>query len=95
MSYIEALFIVLLTAIASAIAALFVRGALDLDVRRQRHEVGSPIYLQIGVVFAVLLAFVFNEVWGEYNRRSPNWAAHQPAARLARRREPARPTQCS
>lgn len=67
MSYIEALVIVLLAAIASAIAALFVRGALDLDVRRRYHEVGNPIYLQIGVVFAILLAFVFNEVWGEYN----------------------------
>jgi hypothetical protein len=67
MSYIEALFIVLLTAIASATAAIVVRGALDLDVRQKHHEVGSPIYLQIGVVFAVLLAFVFNEVWGEYN----------------------------
>lgn len=40
---------------------------MDLDVRRKHHEVGNPIYLQIGVVFAVLLAFVFNEVWGEYN----------------------------
>jgi hypothetical protein len=67
MSYVEALFVVLLTAIAPAIAALFVRGALDFDVRQQHHEVGSPVYLQIGVVFAVLLAFVFNEVWGEYN----------------------------
>lgn len=67
MGYIEALFIVLLTTIASAMITLFVRGALDLDVRRRHHEVGNTIYLQIGVVFAVLLAFVFNEVWGEYN----------------------------
>src|SRR5262245_14873166 len=35
--------------------------------RREHHEVGNPVYLQIGVVFAVLLAFVFNEVFGEYN----------------------------
>jgi hypothetical protein len=25
------------------------------------------VFLQLGVVFAVLLAFVFNEVWSEYN----------------------------
>lgn len=45
----------------------FVWRALDLDIRRRHHEIGNPIYLQIGGVFAVLLAFVFNQVWGEYN----------------------------
>jgi hypothetical protein len=67
MSYIEALFIVVLTAIASAMVTLFIRGALDLDFRRRHYDIGASIYLQLGVVFAVLLAFVFNEVWGEYN----------------------------
>ena len=54
-------------AIAAAVATIIARHALDLDIRRQHHEVGNPVYLQIGVVFAVLLAFVFSEVWGEYN----------------------------
>jgi hypothetical protein len=67
MSYAEALLIVFFVAIAAVAATSFVRRALGLDVRRQQHEVGNPIYLQIGVVFAVLLAFVFNEVWVEYN----------------------------
>ena len=67
MSYVEALFLILFTAIVSVIAATLVRRALGLDARRQHHEVGNPVYLQIGVVFAVLLAFVFNEVFGEYN----------------------------
>jgi uncharacterized protein YbaA (DUF1428 family) len=67
MSYAEALFVILLTAIASTVAANYVRYILGIDIRRQHHEVGNPIYLQIGVVFAVLLAFVFNEVWGQYN----------------------------
>lgn len=68
MSYIEALLLISLTAIASTAAASFVRYVLHLDNRRRLHEVGHPVYLQIGVVFAVLLAFVFNGVWGEYNR---------------------------
>lgn len=68
MSYIEALLLISLTAIASTAAASFVRYVLHLDIRRRLHEVGHPVYLQIGVVFAVLLAFVFNGVWGEYNR---------------------------
>jgi uncharacterized protein YbaA (DUF1428 family) len=67
MSYAEALLIVVLIAIAAVVATSFVRRAMGLDVRRRQHEVGNPVYLQIGVVFAVLLAFVFNEVWGEYN----------------------------
>jgi hypothetical protein len=67
MSYAEALLIVLFTAIVSVAAASLVRRGLGLDARRQHHEVGNPVYLQIGVVFAVLLAFVFNEVFGEYN----------------------------
>jgi hypothetical protein len=67
MSYAEALFLIFCTAIVSVIAATLVRRALGLDARRQHHEVGNPVYLQIGVVFAVLLAFVFNEVFGEYN----------------------------
>jgi hypothetical protein len=67
MSYATALFVIIFTAIASTVAANYVRYILGLDIRREHHEVGNPVYLQIGVVFAVLLAFVFNEVWGEYN----------------------------
>jgi hypothetical protein len=67
MSYAEAFLIVLFTAFVSVAAAGLARRALGLDTRRQQHEVGNPVYLQIGVVFAVLLAFVFNEVFGEYN----------------------------
>src|SRR6516225_77437 len=67
MSYAEALLLTLFTAIVSVIATSLVRRALGVDTRREHHEVGNPVYLQIGVVFAVLLAFVFNEVFGEYN----------------------------
>jgi hypothetical protein len=67
MSYAEAVLVIVFTAIVAVVATNFVRLALSLDVRRQHHEIGNPIYLQFGVVFAVLLAFVFNEVWGEYN----------------------------
>jgi hypothetical protein len=67
MSYSAALLVVLLIAIGAAAATIAARRSLDIDIRKQHHEVGNPVYLQIGVVFAVLLAFVFNEVWGEYN----------------------------
>jgi hypothetical protein len=67
MSYTAALLVILFIAITAGAATIAVRHVLDLEIRRQHHEVGSPVYLQIGVVFAVLLAFVFSEVWGEYN----------------------------
>jgi len=37
------------------------------DRFRRYHEVGYAVFLQLGVIFAVLLAFVFNNVWSEYN----------------------------
>jgi hypothetical protein len=37
------------------------------DTFRRYHEVGYAVFLQLGVIFAVLLAFVFNNVWSEYN----------------------------
>jgi len=67
MSYAEALLIILITALVAVAATNFVRRVWGIAARQQHHEVGNPVYLQIGVVFAVLLAFVFNEVWGEYN----------------------------
>lgn len=67
MSYAEALLLILITAAVAVAATILVRRIWGVAARRQHHEVGNPVYLQIGVVFAVLLAFVFNEVWGEYN----------------------------
>jgi hypothetical protein len=57
---------VLSTLIAS-LGSLLVFRSMPLDARRRNHEVGNPVFLQVGVMFAVLLAFVFSEVWGEYN----------------------------
>jgi len=47
--------------------AWLARRLVPIDVLKSHHEVGSAVFLQIGVVFAVMLAFVFSEVWSEYN----------------------------
>ena len=52
---------------SSAGLAWLVRLRVRTEMRRQHHEVGTAVFLQLGVVFAVLLAFVFSEVWTEYN----------------------------
>jgi|RhiMetdeSRZDD1v2_1073273.scaffolds.fasta_scaffold253430_3 hypothetical protein len=67
MDYVEAGLLILLVAAGSIIVADLFRRALGFDLRRRQHEVGNQLYPQIGVLFAVLLAFMFNEVLGQYN----------------------------
>jgi hypothetical protein len=70
MSYLAACLIVLLSVAAAAVASRIVQRTLRVETRRRHHEVGNAVFLQVGVMFAVLLAFVFNEAWGEYNTAS-------------------------
>ena len=67
MSYLTACLIVIAAALAAAGASWLICAGVSLETRRRHHEVGHPVFLQIGVMFSVLLAFVFSEVWGEYN----------------------------
>jgi hypothetical protein len=67
MSGVPAVLLVVLGAALSAGIAWLLRRLVALEVRRRHHEVGTAVFLQLGVVFAVLLAFAFNEVWGGYN----------------------------
>jgi hypothetical protein len=67
MTYPLAVAIVLGAAFFAALLTLVVRRRVHIDALRRHHEIGSAVFLQMGVVFAVLLAFVFNQVWGEYN----------------------------
>jgi len=67
MNYALALLIVIVCALATTAASLLVDRMIDLDARRRHHDVGSPVFQVIGVMFSVILAFVFSEVWSEYN----------------------------
>jgi Protein of unknown function (DUF4239) len=67
MSYFAACLIVLLSTLAAAGASFVVARTISLEMRRRHHEVGSPVFQQIGIMFAVLLAFVFSEIWSQYN----------------------------
>ncbi len=66
MSYTVAILVVLLSSFAAGLVTMLVQRRVRLDLRRHHHDVGSVVFLQLGVVFAVLLAFVFSEVWEEY-----------------------------
>jgi len=67
LSYPEVVAIVLGAGAFAAMLAWLTRRLVRIDVLRRHHEVGGPVFLQLGVMFAVLLAFVFSEVWSEYN----------------------------
>src|SRR5215468_9923315 len=67
MSYIELGGLVLATGIVAALICALLHRVVHHDTFRRYHEVGYAVFLQLGVIFAVLLAFVFNNVWSDYN----------------------------
>jgi amino acid transporter len=66
MSYVAFILIVLACAAAATGFSYAVHRLVHVDTRRRHQEVGSAVFLQLGVLFAVLLAFVFSEAYGEY-----------------------------
>lgn len=67
MSYADAILIILAAGAVSSVVTIVIQHRIAIEFRRHHHEVGSVVFLQLGVVFAVLLAFVFSEAWDEYN----------------------------
>ena len=67
MSYTELGGLVVGTGLAAAVICVLLHRIVHHDRFRRFHEVGYAVFLQLGVIFAVLLAFVFNNVWSEYN----------------------------
>jgi hypothetical protein len=66
MSYLGAFAVVALCTALAMLGAWLVDRLVPIESRRRHHEVGSPVFQQVGVMISVLLAFVFSEVWGEY-----------------------------
>lgn len=62
-----ALSIVVAAGLVAAIGSMVVHRTVHVELRRRHNEIGTAVFLQLGVIFAVLLAFVFSEVWSEYN----------------------------
>jgi hypothetical protein len=66
MSYFVFVLIILVSVAGSAGFSYAVHRLVHVDTRRRHQDVGSAVFLQLGVLFAVLLAFVFSEAYGEY-----------------------------
>jgi Protein of unknown function (DUF4239) len=62
------LIILAITAVGAtaALVTFIVHRRIELELRRHYHEVSGVVFLQLGIAFSVLLAFVFNGVWTGY-----------------------------
>jgi hypothetical protein len=67
MSYTELVGLVFGAGLVAAVTCALLHRIVHRDTFRRYHEVGYAVFLQLGVIFAVLLAFVFNNVWSDYN----------------------------
>jgi hypothetical protein len=68
MTYADFLLIVVVSAAASVGLSFAVHRLVHIDTRRRHQEVGTMVFLQLGVLFAVLLAFVFSEAYSEHGQ---------------------------
>jgi Protein of unknown function (DUF4239) len=67
MSYFWAILIVFLSALIAGALSFVIDRFVSVEARRKHHEVGFQVFAIIGLMFSVLLAFVFSETWSEYN----------------------------
>ncbi|GAN54653.1 bestrophin-like domain [Tanticharoenia sakaeratensis] len=66
MNYAEVFAIVSLSGLAAVFLSYVVHRHLRVEVRASHQDVGAAVFLQLGVLFAVVLAFVFGEAFGEF-----------------------------
>jgi hypothetical protein len=70
MSYFAAIASIVMATLLAAFATWVCHRFVNVEHRRRHHDVGSVVFMQLGVVFGVLLGFVFSEVWTEYDEAS-------------------------
>lgn len=66
LSYAIAISIVLASALLTAGASWLVSRTVLLEKRRHYHDVGMPVFAQLGLLLSVLIAFVFSGTWEDY-----------------------------
>ena len=65
--------IMLAIAVCTAVGGvLLVRHLVDIKKFKQHHDIAGPIFSTIGVIYAVMLAFVLVIVWQDFDRAQNN-----------------------
>lgn len=67
MTYAVGVLIILACMVGAGTGVFLVRTLVRLETLKAHHVIGGTIFLQIGVVYAVLLAFVVTVVWAQFN----------------------------
>ncbi len=67
MTYFMAVLVFFITLITSGSLIVLIRRYVPIDFLKLHHEVAFVIFLQIGVIYGVLLAFVVSATWDQYN----------------------------
>ncbi len=62
----------LLSAGISVLALIIIRKKSDWETFRDNHEVGGFLFNGLGLIYAVLIAFVVYATWGDYNSAQDN-----------------------
>ncbi|HMQ69443.1 MAG TPA: DUF4239 domain-containing protein [Ignavibacteria bacterium] len=66
-TFIMILAAVIISSSVSFIALLFIRKKVDWESFKENHEVGGFLFNALGLIYAVLIAFVVYASWQEYN----------------------------
>ena len=65
--------IMLVVAVGTAVGGvLLVRRLVDIRKFKEHHDIAGPIFSTIGVIYAVMLAFVLVIVWQDFDRAQTN-----------------------
>ena len=67
MSYTELVGLVLGAGLVAAVTCALLHRIVHRDTFRRYHEVGYAVFLQLGLHLPYYWAFVFNNVWSDYN----------------------------
>jgi uncharacterized protein DUF4239 len=80
MTYFMAAFIFVIIMVASGVLTFLIRKYVPIDFLKAHHDVAFVIFLQTGVIYGVLLAFVVSTTWAQYNAAAQH--AEQEASNL-------------
>ncbi len=66
-TFVMCAFAMLLSTGLSVLALIAIRKKLNWESFRENHEVGGFLFNALGLIYAVLIAFVVYATWGDYN----------------------------
>lgn len=66
-TFVMCFIVIIVTSGISILALVFIRKKISYEVFKQNHEVGGFLFNALGLIYAVLIAFVVIATWEEYN----------------------------